>query len=393
MNWRWDQGRLDYFRFDNIVRIARVLVDLENVDLRTSGTDPLRSALMSRTGLPFAPAHYRVWRNYGRVFACSFLATSLNNRLAITDVCRQLAAPEIGAFDVDDYLAIFVRKFACPFPAFDDYAPRVTPSYPMCAVLKYLIAKRSQQNEPFLDIDDVFSFIIGNHCTGTEPLEHYLTLRRTNREPSGDERRQVRELLIFCSQLNALKWFDNRLFLDIDVNDNESFSAILDWATPIPTEPAESRSVQLMRVASIPDEIPVPIPSPTREMPSDLIFTEGKRIRVSHLRAERSPRLRKIYFEMFPSPYLCDMCNADLDGRYPWTTNMLELHHLLPLSSAIRIDTHGTNLSDVQPVCPNCHKSIHVFYGEYLRSRSLRDFTSKDEAHSVYDEVKRGIVL
>lgn len=393
MKWRWDQGRLNYFRFDNIVRIARVLVNLENIDIGSSGADLLRSELMQGTGLAFAPAHYRVWRNYGRVFACSFLATNIDNRLAITDICRRLAMPDMGAFDVDDYLAFFIQKFSYPFPAFDDYSPHVKPFHPLCAVLKYLIAKRSQQVELFLGVDEVFSYIIGNNCTGQEPLEHYLTLKKTNRKPSVDEKRQVRELLIFCSQLNILKWFDNRLFLDIDVNDKASFSAIHDLATPILTEPTESRSEYLIRLATLSNEMLALTPASTRETPIDLVFTEGKQIRVSHLRSERSPRLRKIFFTIFQPPYLCDMCNTDLDARYPWTTNMLELHHLLPLNSAIRIDSHGTSLSDVIPVCPNCHKSIHVYYGKYLRTNSLNDFRSKDEAFSVYDEAKRIIVL
>ena len=52
--WRWDQGRLDYFRFENIVNIARVLTTLDGVDL-TSKHDLIRQPLESGTGLPFSP--------------------------------------------------------------------------------------------------------------------------------------------------------------------------------------------------------------------------------------------------------------------------------------------------------------------------------------------------
>ena len=69
MRWRWDQGRLGYFQFENIVRIAQVLKTLDGVPLNTR-EDLLRQPLMQGTGLPFAPAHYKVWRNYARVFAC-----------------------------------------------------------------------------------------------------------------------------------------------------------------------------------------------------------------------------------------------------------------------------------------------------------------------------------
>jgi hypothetical protein len=46
---------------------------------------------------------------------------------------------------------------------------------------------------------------VGNECDGTEPLEEYTSLRDTNRLPSGDEERQVREMLIFASQMSWLK--------------------------------------------------------------------------------------------------------------------------------------------------------------------------------------------
>ena len=35
MRWHWDQGRLDYFQFENIVRIAQVLNALDGVPLNT----------------------------------------------------------------------------------------------------------------------------------------------------------------------------------------------------------------------------------------------------------------------------------------------------------------------------------------------------------------------
>lgn len=63
MRWRWDQGRLSYFQYDNLVKIAKVLLDLQGVQINQKGFDPLRKPLEDYTGLPFAPNHYRVWRN------------------------------------------------------------------------------------------------------------------------------------------------------------------------------------------------------------------------------------------------------------------------------------------------------------------------------------------
>jgi hypothetical protein len=90
MHWRWDQGRLDYFRFDMIKRIAGVLCSLENIEL-AAHPDPLRANLVSNTGLPFAPEHYKVWRNYKRVFGCCLLAADIDGRMICTELCHRIA--------------------------------------------------------------------------------------------------------------------------------------------------------------------------------------------------------------------------------------------------------------------------------------------------------------
>ncbi len=95
MRWRWDQGRLEYFRFDNVVRIAETLTKLDGAPLNV-GEDPLRGPLVEHTGLEFKPGHYRVWRNYARVFRCALLATVVDHRLAVTSLCRKLADPSSG---------------------------------------------------------------------------------------------------------------------------------------------------------------------------------------------------------------------------------------------------------------------------------------------------------
>ena len=47
--WHWDQGRLDYFQFDNLKKISRFAV---NGDLKNAS----REDLAIETGLPFLPA-------------------------------------------------------------------------------------------------------------------------------------------------------------------------------------------------------------------------------------------------------------------------------------------------------------------------------------------------
>lgn len=128
MRWRWDQGRLDYFKYDNIVSIAQVLQFLNNIDLRTPSLDPLRVELAVRTDLSLRarslPRVAKLWAS----FACSLLATSVENRLVTTDICTRIAEGHGVDFTVDDYLSLFVRRFSYPFPAFKD-TTRATSRY------------------------------------------------------------------------------------------------------------------------------------------------------------------------------------------------------------------------------------------------------------------------
>ena len=58
-----DQGRLRYFRFENLKRISECLVDLKGLNVSGVGDPILRESLTSRISLPFAPVSYTVWRN------------------------------------------------------------------------------------------------------------------------------------------------------------------------------------------------------------------------------------------------------------------------------------------------------------------------------------------
>ena len=129
--WRWDQGRLNYFRFENIVRMAGVLSKLDGVALNLR-QDPLREFLKVGTGLPFAPTSYTVWRNYARVFQCAMLATRVDQKLVVTDLCRQLSDKK-NPLTPDQYFNFLFARFALPFPAFEGYDRNVAPTYPFVA--------------------------------------------------------------------------------------------------------------------------------------------------------------------------------------------------------------------------------------------------------------------
>jgi predicted HNH restriction endonuclease len=81
------------------------------------------------------------------------------------------------------------------------------------------------------------------------------------------------------------------------------------------------------------------------------------------------------------------------EKRYPWADRIIELHHLLPLSSPVRVGTEKTSIKDVVGVCPSCHRAIHKFYSNWFKTNGVKDFHNYEEARQVYDDAKREIVL
>ena len=55
--WRWDQGRLNYFQYSNLQKIAQSIVGLDGTTINVKDLDPLRYVLEKQTGLPF---HHRI---------------------------------------------------------------------------------------------------------------------------------------------------------------------------------------------------------------------------------------------------------------------------------------------------------------------------------------------
>lgn len=382
--WRWDQGRLLYFQFENISACAKILNSLDGLPLNQPD-DLLRQPLEKHTGLPFLPHHYKVWRNYARVFQCSMLATQFEKRLVVSDLCKNLASG--NPFTPDEYLNFVFSHFQYPYPAFQEYNTSESPVFPFLAIIKLLIARN---NSP-LSLDDIFSLVIGNNCTGLEEITHYANLHKTSRTPINDELRQVREMLTFMGQASYLRWFDQKLYID-----TTDFNAILNATAPFlsPVRLSDP-SKEFLRLTSIQHNInsqDFSVILKDRPIP-DIQIKEGSKSFTYHQTIERSPLLRKHFFKLHPD-FVCDACGLHPEEKYPWlvNTNLLELHHILPLSSTLNSNASTTKLDDLRPLCPNCHRSVHIFYRLKLAEWEIQDFSSKQMALDVYETAKRTIV-
>ena len=397
IDWRWDQGRLMYYNFESLRLIAQTLVDLQGIPLRSSGGDLLRAPLMTSTGLPFLPVddQYPVWRNYARVFGTAFLAADIDNSLQVTDACRGVAgSPAAPGWTADEYLSFLIPRFYCPSPVFVGYSATTERVFPFCAVLKFLIARYRTTGFASTTLAELFSKVIGNDRTGLEPTESYATLPDTGYQPMGDKRRQAREALIVLSQSSWLKWLNDTLVLDIPANSPQAAQQIEDVATPLPRPRLADRAAEVLTLgATAGFAMPLELGTP-RDLPSDTVFTEGRRVRVNHLRIERSPQLRTAFLRTLRPPVLCDMCRADTNWKYPWVPQnlLVEVHHLLPLASALSIGQTGTSLNGLVQLCPTCHRGVHAFYSGWLTTQAQEDFLSPQDARTAYDHARAALV-
>jgi hypothetical protein len=394
IQWRFDQGRLAYMQFDEIKKLAKAMEAVDGSSKpRNTDPDTLRAALSKYSSQPFAPASYTVWRNYKRVFGTLMLGAEVSKTFFATDICKMLAS-STDELDSDDYFAHVARKFYYPSPVYEDYVASGPQIFPMVALIKYLISEYLVRGKNYATLEEVINVLVANQVNGTEPLVTYSKLSRRKISLSDDEIRQIRELLIFVSQISFLKWETPKLYLEA-TDKYELYEIEKSIAPDINLRKANSGEeiLQLGGVAGPKVKSLGTLTLSAAGHAMDDEFVEGKKARVSHLRSERSGQLKLLYFKNITNPEICRMCAADTAKRYAWTDHVIELHHLLPLSSPVRVETGKTSIKDLVGLCPSCHRATHKYYSQWLKKMKRKDFAGYDEARAVYDEAKSKIVL
>jgi hypothetical protein len=202
-NWRFDQGRLQYFQFDEIKKIAQALNELDGIKKPASDErDVVRETLKHFSDLPFLPNDYTVWRNYGRVFEIMMLATTNNDHIVTTSLCKAIARdPE--NIDCDDYLAYFSQNFYYSSPIFSEYEFSDSRVFPCLAIIKFLVAELLIKGKDYVTIDEICTFLVPNKFIGHEDVNFFANLKP---QKYNDDPRQLRELVRFLSQFSFLKW-------------------------------------------------------------------------------------------------------------------------------------------------------------------------------------------
>lgn len=93
------------------------------------------------------------------------------------------------------------------------------------------------------------------------------------------------------------------------------------------------------------------------ELPEDRHFSEGARTTITVNRYERDAQARRRAIEHHG--YRCQVCNIDMEEVYGEPgKGFIHMHHLTPLHTVA--EHYQLNpLTDLVPVCPNCHSMIH----------------------------------
>lgn len=387
MQWRFDQGRLDYFQFDEVKRLAFALASIDGIQKPNISDDVLRKTLLKYSKRPFLPVNYTVWRNYKRVFGCLLLATEVAGRIVCTDLCKILAST-FESIDVDDYMGHFATHFYYPSPVFDGYNCSGPQIFPVIAIIKFLLSKYLVKDSANITIDEIGSYLIANNVTGCEDLDFFFSLKP---KVFHGDLRQARELVRFISQFSFLKWSNPNLYLEVSSREEAFQIEKLFW--PKLSIRQNDVGAELLNLGSNFHSTALSNLTISQVSVVDAEFIEGHKVRVTHLRTERSAKLKEFYFANSPYPHICDMCAMDTAKRYPWAERVIELHHLLPLSSPVRVDAGTTSIKDIVGVCPSCHRAVHKFYNQWLKTSRVSDFQSYEEARSVYQTAKSEIVL
>ena len=407
-DWQWEQGRTEYFQFENIRPLSRILVEKEGMLLSDSQENAdLRARMREAAGLEFRPVQreYPVWRNYGRVFQAALLATASPDsgrarKLVCTDLCRAVADDRVES--ATDYILHVARSFYLPGPAFgaDKFRPDGRRAFPFCAVLRLLLAK-SSLGDGFASVsaDDVKDCLFNAGACGDEGWDYYAGLGKRPgkwKDDQGHQKRQVREMLIFAAQAAFLKWDaagSGRLLLDLPLRtDKRELRALFARLSPLKRRRRGDVASEILSMGAWQaggPAVPLFTPNSVTAESGLIVPGEGARRRVNHLIIERSPKLREMYFSRAASP-VCDITGAPANAGFPWAGNLLEIHHVMPLSSSTRADAKGATLmDDLVALTPTSHRAVHVFYRQWLRENRKQDFAGRDEAWGVYREARR----
>ena len=386
--WNWDQGRLDYFQFDNLKKIARFA--LAN-DLKATDRGPLVAA----TRLPFLPddPRYKPWRNYKRVFTLSLIVAEDGGRARPTKLASLLAAD--GGITTDEYFHFLAEATTDPSPALRGWDHTAEIRRPLLFALKFLLT-RAGMGMFTTSISEIVASYGACDLVGDEGQVDFINVVNDGHNV-GRIDRQAAESIQVISQISYLSLDKRNVTVSLSQEDARQ---IFQQLEPIGGDdpPLQSGAAEILRLTDLFEaEVDRLELDYADTAVSDIeeagfsgatTFAEGRKTRKTHLVIERNGKIRQEFFKANPSP-ICDFCATDTSKAYPWVPRILDVHHLLPLCSGARTSKDGTMLDDLVAVCPTCHRGIHRYYDTWLKATGQKDFVDAEQAKVVYDQAKK----
>lgn len=386
--WAWDQGRLDYFQFDNLKKLARFAVanDLKAAD---------RAPLVAATGLPFLPNDplYRPWRNYRRVFTLSLLVAEQGGKARPTKLAQLLAAD--GGITTDEYFHFLAEATTDPSPALSAWDHTAEHRRPLLFALKFLLT-RASLGMFTTSISEIIASYGACNLVGDEGQVEFINVVNQGHDVARVDR-QAAESIRVISQISYLSLDRRNVTVSLSQEDAHQ---IFQQLEPIGGDEAtlEEGDEEILRLTDLFEaEVDRLELDYADTAVSDIeeagfsgttTFAEGRKTRKTHLVIERNGKIRTEFFRANPSP-VCDFCETDTSKSYPWVPRILDVHHLLPLCSGARTSKDGTMLDDLVAVCPTCHRGIHRYYDTWLKAAGQKDFLDAEQAQLVYDQAKK----
>lgn len=385
MAWSWDQGRLSYFQFGALKKIARISLDK---NLRKASFQELQDFV----GLPFKPHYYDYppWRNYSRVFKSTMIVTGgggSQTPAEPTKVARILATD--GGTTTDEYFHFLIQATSDPNPAFRDWAVDVEHRYPLLFSVKYLLAKAAVGFDKS-EIGEVISAYESSGFRGDEGQTEFLNLIGGMEHVGNNVNspRQSAESIRVISQISYLNITGKEIWVSLNKYDAID---IFEQLKPLQVGVFENGDLEIERIADLYESsvssVELEYPNTVTSNSEEAGFEEGGRIARTHLTIERNSKLRRAFLNEYPEPK-CDVCGMITSSSYPWTTDLIDIHHLLPLCSGTRSTDQGTSLDDLVAVCPTCHRAVHKYYNKVLREEQRKDFLDESHARMVYENAK-----
>ena len=372
---------MDYFQFDELRKIAKF--GAAN-DLYQTPRGPLEKA----TGLPYSPdkpGYERPWRNYGRTFMLAMIAVPDGNSGATMTAVGKLLADD-GKITADEYFHFLAQATTDPSPAFEGWDQTAQMRFPLLFALRFVLA-RANQGAFTTKISDIIAAYSLSGFRGDEDQTAFLSILNGVKGNS-ETARQAAESVKVLAQISYLAASKTEIHVSLSSEDAAQMFTDL---TPVGGDRLSDRSSEILRIAAL---LPSAIPELRLEYASSIVsdveeagFTEGGRVKRTHLTIERNAKIRAAFFSANPGSR-CDFCESDTRARYPWAPMILDMHHVLPLCSGARTSKDGTLLTDLVANCPTCHRAVHRYYDKWLKDKGQNDFTDANEARSVYAQAK-----